>query len=553
MGARFQISRPLFACAPLLYLGAFVFPIVLFISGQSLQAADKIPDVIAARPASAASAAPTAAGPAGAADTVESHVKIGRSLFQKKLYAEALKEFAAALALSPANRDVRSLAALAAYWAKMPEQSLELWNSLLDSGKRNSAEEWEIEKNRVLVLSAMRQFDAADQVVSRLYELRRDVKLPIAIEAYGFVREHFYYKDRRVGCWEVMDERKEVQDLWSFPVVDAASESMLKRLSVEAALLPGGGPGFILAEELPGKRRIYKRWIERPEYSEVRPLVVQVLNEKLKPLEESPLENAKVFAPEPNESNESNEPATATPANPVAKDAVQGRVPSDAEIFAAKQVKTLGLDPAVGQMLTVAARLRGVQFDVTRLTRLSLIDAGLADKFLKEFAARAPYAQEDAAELVELIARSKSAHVASFFKTLPKLGESTPYLDFVLLTALNTRGGAVPPALLESYVKSPDFMVRQTAATIMARRGDPLGLEVLFKEADASDSAGCAILQVSFEDLLGPVLGAAPSPNANDEKLIQAWKSNAATWWRENSAKLKHVKNPKVGEPDWKL
>ena len=513
-------------------------------------------------------------------DAMEVHLKAARALFQKKSYTESLKEFTAALALNPEHRPTRYQTGLAAYWARQPALALELWNGLLKNTARNSLEEWDLERHRLMALSDLRQYDAAELVVERLYELRRETRLPAAVGARGFVRGHIYLKDVRVKCWEVLDDRNEAQNLWAFSMTALDDDILVKRLTVEITLLPGGGPGFILAEEGSGYRRIYKRWVQRPDYAECRALVVQALRGKLIVLEEEAVNNTVEFpapathakspdtagplapktstvpastATAPKESA-STAPATAgAPPDPLRKPVARPPVIETLQLEAeyVQQIKAMGLEPAVTQLMIGAARLREVQFDVTRLTRLSLADPEMANRYLAELSAKAPTAQQDAADFVELVAKAKTAQIDAFFAVLPKLGDRKPFLEFSLLTGLNTRGGDTPATFFEEELKSTDFMVRQTAALIVGRQGERSALDAIFHEVEASDGLGCSILQGTLVELLGAALPPPPAPDAKNENALKAWKKLAAGWWHAHGSKLKYTPNPKVGEPFW--
>ncbi|MCY3023583.1 MAG: hypothetical protein NTW87_31775 [Planctomycetota bacterium] len=228
-------------------------------------------------------------------DPVEANIKAGRELFQKRQYAAAFEKFTLALAIKPKHRDARFLAGLAAYWARRPDEALEFWNRLLDTAVRNSDEEWLLETHRVQALYALNQVEAAEQVVARIYELRS--KAPAGRKARGFVREHVYVGNSRLGCWEAFDEKGEVQDQWSLPVtaLKLPDEPVVARLYVTAAPLPAGGNGFVFAEEGLDYNRIYRRWNQRPEYGEVRALLTQVCQGKLAPLEELRVDNSAKF------------------------------------------------------------------------------------------------------------------------------------------------------------------------------------------------------------------------------------------------------------------
>ncbi len=514
--------RALFLCA-IFFCGAIL-------AGETPAPVQDDPDLIPPRPAFAGHHA--------------EHLRIGRELFATQAYPEAFKSFTTALALDPKNREAGLLAGLAAYWSRKPEEALAYWNPLLDRAKRNSVDEWELERNRVMALSAMGQFDAAEQVVARLYELRREAKLPEALYASGFVREHLYAQDLRAGCWEIMDDRHEVQDLWRFSVVSnkVAAKDVLKTLAVSAEALPGGGTGFVLREETLRYRCIYKRWIRRPAYDEVRALVMQALEGRLKPLEQKEAGGSPAIA---------QQPSTINPAGPVAKPLAE-RVPSETEQALSTKIRGLKLDPAAAHILLIAIRLREVSFDVTRLTRLSLTDRELAEGYLRELSGKAPGAQEDAAELVDLIASAKSEHLNEAFTNWMHLGARKPYLDFALLTAVNTRGRDAPAALVGTLLDSPDFMVRSTAALILARQGERRGLERIFKEIATADAVGCSVLSASLEDLTGSVLGAPPQTNASGD-AVKAWQRKAAAWWLEHGAELQYRTQPKVDEAFWKV
>lgn len=504
--------------------------------------------------------APRPPAPGPAFDPAALHLKAGRECFRKKEYAAAFEKFSLALAVKPAHREARFLAGLAAYWARRPEQALGFWNALLDSAPRQSAEEWRLETHRVMALAALDQSEAAEQVVARLYELRR--KVPEAGKAAGFVREHFQIGAFRLGCWEVFDEKHEAGELWSFPVVslELADEPPVACFAVAAVLLPGGKPGFVFSEESPGCVRIHKRWTQRPPYHDARAVLLDVLLGKAPPLEENKADNAATFSEAAarvvlpwralagREREGAGAPLAAArgpaapPANPKA------RVFSEAEEKLAAKVQALGLDPAAAHILTVASRLRDVDFDVTRLTRLSLTDGLLAERCLGDLRAKAPFAPEDAAQLVDLISKANAEHVSAACGKLSRLGPRRPYLDYALLTAFTTRGRDVPKVYLKELLKSADFMVRQTAALLLARSGDQRGLAQLFKELESADALGGAILQGSVEELVGPVLGGPPAAraaaagaglNEQEEQAFKAWQQKAAQWWRENGGKLK--------------
>ena len=466
---------------------------------------------------------------------LQAHLELGRALFQKQQYLPALQELTAALALQSDDRGTRMLAGLAAYWGRHPADALKFWTVLLDTAKRNTDEEWDIERHRVMALSAMDQAEAAQQVIERLYELQRGGKSPAASAAKGFVREHLYVKDVRAGCWETMDERGERSQLWSFPVVALEGSNRLRKcVTVETALLPSGGAGFILAEEGRGYRRIYKRWVKRPEYAEVRKLVIQALEGTLPVLQEMPAANEDEYALE----NQDPKPA------PV-------RNPDDQALV--QKIAGLQLDSAVSQFLLAAARLQKSKFDVTKIARLSLSDPAAAQRTLEALREQEPYMQADAAALVDALSHAKAREAQAMLAQLPGLGPRGAYLDFALLTALNTRGRDVSAAVLAQCSASTDFVVRQTAALLLARQGDRGGLEQLFQEIRQADLVGCTLLNTSLEELLGSRFPAPPAVgSAEADEGVKVWQARAAKWWQDQGAQLQPVVSPKPGEPWWK-
>jgi len=479
-------------------------------------------------------------------DPFDTAVKEGRELFKKKLFVEALDRFALALTLKPENRDAAMLAGLAAFWARNPHRALEFWNELLDTAKRNTVEEFEIEAQRVMALYALKQFEAAEAVVERIYELRR--KVPALKSVDGYVREQIFIKDPaapraernekilRIGCKETFDERNEAQRLWIFAVVAQSEkdEPLLKRLTVETAVLPGGEAGYILAEDSGAGRRVYKRWLQKPQYPEVRTLLLQAVTGKVQPIE-----GAAAVATTPDPVKKSPEgPPEHSVAPPKKLDAPESalRIFNEQEMILAERAKTLSADPAAQQVLTIAARLREVDLDVTRLTRLSLSDPQMAGRYLDELKTKAPYAQEDAADLVDQISKAKPVILAEVFLKLNKLGPRLAYLDYALLTGLNTRGRELAQSFLKECQKSPDLMVRQTAALMFARAGEKKALGLLFKEVEAADALVSGVLYDSLSELLGKVFPAPPPPG--NDAALKDWKHDAAKWWQQNEKKL---------------
>ena len=555
--------------------------------------------VLCALPSYAADDPPAQAAVADApTEAFDAHMKAGRAFFQDRRYAQALQEFAAAIELKPQHHDARLFGGLSAYWNLQPEMALDCWNPLLDAAKRNSNEEWEIERHRVMALSALGASDAVDAVVERLYELRRGKKSPAALAAKGFVREHFYFGNLRVGAWEVFDERDEMPELWTFPVTvilppgkapgakpnsTPDAEPLAKRLSVESTLLPGGGAGYLLAEYGPGYRRVYKRWTQKPAYAEVRALVLQSMKKPLPFLDESPQDNRSEFPagaaakPDPKTTpvpdsavstsppvapvapvapvTSAPQPAAVKPAEHAADAAPEQSADTrqrDREKELAHEAALLGYDPDVTRMLTLVAELRDIKFDVTRAARLSLTDPGLANRQIQELNAAAPGAQENAAELVDLVSKAKALQVQNVFREAAKMKERSSYLDFALLTAMNTRGRDYSETLLIEDLKHPDFMVRQTTALLLARMGDPRGPAQLFEELKSADAAGCSILSVALEEVIGTVLGAAPQLGIEQsDALARKWRENAEKWWHANRAKLEFKRDAPADGPCW--
>ncbi len=489
---------------------------------------------------------------ARAADAAE-FVKQGRQLFGQAQYGEALRAFEKALDKAPANKETRFLAALAAYWARKPERALEYWNQLRDLATRDAAtrggnDEWEVEKNRVLALTAMGKFDAAELAVMRLREIRADGKSSAAKTARGFVREHFFGKNMRAGFWEAFDERGDAPALWSVtvtqsveapptPVIagDAAAtekaapakrplvDKNVAAIAVEPEVLPGGGAGYVLSEEAGDMRRIYKRWVRRPEYAEVRALALDVLHGTAAPLEEKQLPPA--------------------PADPTEVNGTH---------IVPHEIHSMGLDVQTETMVYIAWKLRLVKANVTDLARLE--DPAAIDDYVREFNAANPRAAGDASELTELIKEAKAENVGKACEIIMKLTFRSAYLEFALLTALNTRNRDIPEEPLRAFLKSPDFMVRETSALLLARHGKKDGVEILFKELESADARGCVLLMAALDELLGHVLDSPPNPHAAEvgEKL-KAWKSTAADWRAANFEKLIFDRNSKPGEASWSV
>jgi len=485
----------------------------------------------------------------------ETQVKQGRELFQKREYHRALASFERALTYDATDRTTQYLAGIAAYWARDHKRAMTYFNALLEKAVRDSDDEWRIEAARVMTFSAQGEHDAAEAVAQRLYELRR--KLPQTPATSGFVREHFFLNAApegdakeprrfRVGAWEVIDPRGESPDLWTFPIValEGNEERVVRTLRVEITSLPGGGPGYALSEDEGPAKKTYKYWVQRPEYSAVRVIARRVLVGELQPLQDEKR------PPAPAPSAAAATPAPAAPATPPAPTV---RVFSQKDLDGASKIARWGLPPTVAQILTLAVRLKDVEFDVTKLTRAALNDPKDAERVLEELRKSAPFAPEDAAELVELIAKVKTEDLTAASENLPKLGARKPYLDYALLTAFNTRGKDVPVFFLRETLQSNDALVRQTSALMLARYGERAALEILFKDLAATDALGCMMIHGWLDELLGNVLPPAPPPvRDGNPPGLDAWKEKAAAWWKERGPHLKHSPEPKPGEPYWK-
>ena len=471
-------------------------------------------------------------------------VKQGRFLFGQNKYPEALKAFEEALDKTPSNKETRFLAATAAFWARKPERALDYWNRLYDAVARGGDDEWEIEKNRVITLAALGQIDACELAVERLREIRAGGKSNAAKIASGFVREHFFGKRMRAGCWETLDERGDAPAIWTIAVkrendpppaagnspkdkvpraVEPPSEKTIATLAVETAALPGGGTGFVFSEETEDTRRIYKRWAERPAYPEVRALVLAALAGTAQPLEEKPL-----------------------------KPAPAALIPDEDDEAVPLEIKAMTLDPQTETIVFTAWKLKRVQADVTRLARIQPGDETSLAEYMREFNDKYPRAATTASELAELIWSAKPECVRTACDKLVKLSARSAYLEFALLTALNTRNHDIPEMPLLIFSKSKDFLVRETTGLIWARHGRKEGLEVLFNELETADARGCELVMGSLEELIGHVLDAPPnSKSADAEAKLKEWKTAAAEWRIANLNKLEYIRDTKPGEASW--
>ena len=158
-----------------------------------------------------------------------------------------------------------------------------------------------------------------------------------------------------------------------------------------------------------------------------------------------------------------------------------------------------------------------------------------------------------AATIAALLSLAQATNDESAVWTaLPKLGERRPYLDFVLLTALNTRGKDIPAAWLQPLLDSSDFMVRQTAAMLAARQGEQEALGLLFKALKQADWAACSILSISLQEMLGGVLGAPPT-DAKNAKALKTWRTQAFQWWQQNGGQLQYVRDAQTGQARWRV
>jgi len=487
------------------------------------------------------------------ADPAALSIKRGRELFKERRFIEALDQFALALTLKPDDRDTAFLAGVSAYWARMPERAIEFYNELLDTAPRNSQEEWKLETQRIMALYQLNQIEVAEQVAERIYELRQ--KVPALKSNDGFVREHLFVRERvteqqkegagvvdmqrllRIGCYEVFDDRKEAQNVYAFPITvhSAKDDPLIKRLVVTSNVLPSGEAGYILTEEGAEDRTVFKRWLQRPPYAEVRALVLQALKGEVQPLEQK--KKPEALAP-------------SAGAPPSADAPPFERVFTNGELAAAAKIAALALDAKAAQILTLAGRLREVDLDITRLTRLSLSDPAMAERYLGELKTRAPYSREDAAELVDLISKAKPDQLAVAFEKLPKIGPRRPYLDYVLLTGLNTRGADFFGTLLKECQRSADFMVRHTAALMLARGGDKKSVAQLIKELETADELACSIVQDSLVELLGNVIG---KPPPGSDLALSKWKADVAQWWQHAERKFTFAEQRRNHEPYWVL
>lgn len=474
----------------------------------------------------------------------------GRVAFSRRNYAEALADFREASALVPNNHYAALLSGVAAYWNREPRVALECWAPLAEKAQKNSPEEWEATRHLVQAWHALNEDERAEQGVQRMYDLRARARLPQAMAANGFTRQHLWLGTRRMGVWEHFDERGERSRVWEFHVVETkdGDEKDVSRLAVELEPQAEGKVGYVLVEDGAAKR-VYKRWPAKPSYVEARNAAVAAIKGQLKYLDANTAVTTDIQAPATPEAKATGA-ATAKPATPgLAKPET---VP--AEQARLEKISSLKLSPPATRILAVVAKLAGVDFDVTKYVRLSLSDPAAARKLEKEgLTDSQPQATAQASDLVQFIASAKAPDLQEAFRNMNTAlaGSKGDYARFVLLTALNTRGGDMPLEYLSSCLGSEDFVVRETAALLQARGGRKEGLEALFKElaavgeGKAGDEAA-RIISFPLEELLGSVLGPCPMRDT------VGWRESALAWWKQNEPKMGYVKGAPAGQPVWR-
>lgn len=475
----------------------------------------------------------------------------GRVAFSRRNYAEALAHFREASVLIPNNHYAALLSGVAAYWNREPRVALDYWAPLAEKAQKNSPEEWEATRHLVMAWHALNEDERAEQGVQRMYDLRSKARLPQAMAANGFTRQHLWLGTRRVGVWEHFDERGERSRVWEFHVVETKDGDEKEMASVAVELEPQaeGKVGYVLVEDGPA-RRVYKRWPAKPSYVEARNLAVAAVKGQLKYLDA----DATTAVPDTQAGATAETKATGTAA---ANTPTPGLTkPGTVTAEQARLAKILGLklSPAATRILALVAKLAGVDFDVTKYVRLSLSDPAAARKFEKEgLTGSQPQATGQASDLVQFIASAKAPDLQEAFRNVGTAlaGSKGDYARFVLLTALNTRGGDMPLEFLSSCLGSEDFVVRETAALLLARGGHKEGLEALFKELAAlgegkSGDEAARIVSFPLEELLGSVLGPCPIRDT------VGWRESALAWWKQNEAKIGYVKGAPAGQPVWR-
>ncbi|GMV80205.1 MAG: hypothetical protein AMXMBFR7_13890 [Planctomycetota bacterium] len=454
-----------------------------------------------------------------AADAYGAKVAEGRALFGKRQFAAALEQFRGAIGLKPEAVPARLFAGVSAYWAGEAEESLSYFDGLLKQVPPGSKEEWQVQVQRVAVCHQLDQAEEAIQAIKRMYALRGPEGPKEAREAQGFTREHVYLEEFRVGVWEVFDEHGEKDKLWTFVMVNphGAEEKVVRTLDVRLQARAGGGPAYVLTEGEGAQQVAHARWDRKPAYPEVRKKALEVLAAKPEP---AAAPNTAEVPAAPDEEPEAGQRAY-TPAE-------KGRL--------AKAV-ALGLERGATRILQLSACLAEVDYDLTKAVRLSLTDPKAARTYEKdELLTKHPHARSEAALLVQAVARAKPEDLDAALEHAGKvIGEAKgAYVQFVLLTAVNTRGGKLPKPFVAACAESDDFMVRRTAALMLGRGGDRLGLKALFDEVAKADPVGLQLLGYALDELLGEAL----TPCPGEAEGAAKWRAETLRWWAKHSERI---------------
>ncbi|MEI6231720.1 MAG: hypothetical protein WCT04_01605 [Planctomycetota bacterium] len=478
---------------------------------------------------------------AGEAPSSADLVKEGRKHFEQAHYTAALDAFEKAIATGTAKRETQLLAAAAAYWARQPKRAMEFLNTLNDKTQLGGNDEWNICLCRIMTLHALGQLEAADLCVERMRDIRSAGKSKLAREAKGFVRENIFGKNMRAAIWEAFDERGDAPTAWTIIVTrrddapvtpakpgerqDPPAEKKIATLAVEVTALPAGGTGFAFTEETDEARRVYKYWTARPTYAEACALVLAVLGGTAEPLEEK-----------------------------LHKPPLITVVGLDEDDAMSQEIRDMKLNAEAENIVVTAWKLRKVQADITKLARILPTDKAALETYMRDFETTYPRASATAGELSEIVSNAKAANVKIACEKLAKLSTRSPYLEFALLTALNTRDRDIPAATMMAFAQSRDAVVRQTTALMLARRGQKHGLELLLADLNTADPRGCELIAGKLDDVLGHVFDTPPNSSAADvEKKSAAWKSSVLDWQKANWDKLEFNATPVVGEGYWTI
>lgn len=229
-------------------------------------------------------------------DKAEKAFQTANANMEQSKFAEALADYQIALAILPEDPSVLFNGGLAAYSIKNYTTAAELWNRL----KIVDPDDWHLRAKLIQVYQAQGKFAERDAERKELFEMWKSGKNEELAKQFEYCRDQFEINGKKVMAFEHFELKGNRALRYVFSILNKSGDGEEFRISLGSYDLTNNvwrettkpTPKkderlFHLDGYFNGGHATYGMYVPEPSYDDIRAKVVQILEEKTKPISSS--------------------------------------------------------------------------------------------------------------------------------------------------------------------------------------------------------------------------------------------------------------------------